>query len=292
MKLNTFVLATLLAVSASSAYAGNYVTLGTGDGTTLTPGNGGLVNGAKNQNVDIYRIEVSSATYLPGLDSTNATGDAVANVINYETFDRVGSTNVVTGTGTLTLLDWHVTTGVDLSPGSAQADIYDFVYRDSSDNSLVFGTRYLNRLANNEEANFLYRYNYTETAGYQPGVAWMFLTDNDLRLYQGALTDDTSLDNSVSYVDGVVRQKGDFSLSEGAPWSGLFLVKTDATSYYFGDKAIGFAQAGEEGQPIVGGYISGFVAGVAPVPEPENYALMMLGLGVIGAMVRRQKKQA
>jgi hypothetical protein len=294
MKSRSLILAMMLAFSVSAANAGNFVTLGTGNGTTLTPGNGGLRNGAQNPNADIYRIEVTSATYLPGLDSTSPTGDIVADVINYQTFNRVGTTNVPTGTGTLTLLDWRVSTAVDLSPGTAQADIYDFVYRDSSDNSLVFATRYLNRQANNEEANYLFRYNYTTTAGYQPGTAWLFSSDNDLRMYQAALTDDISFDNAVPYVDGVVRQKGDFSVSEGNPWSGLFLVKTDAKYYFYSDdiKAIGFAQAGEEGQPVVNGWIGGFVASAVPVPEPENYALMMLGLGVIGAMVRRQKKQA
>lgn len=301
MKLKSLAIAAIFAASASTAYAGNFVTLGTGNGTTLTPGNisagtggNGLVNGAQNPNADVYRIEVLSATYLTGYENTNPLGNIVADTINYQTFDRVGQNNVPTGTGTLTLLDWKVHTGVDLSPGSAQADIYDFVYRDSSDNSLVFATRYLNREANNEEANYLFRYNYTNTPGYQPGVAWMFSSDNDLRMYQAALTTDITFNNSVPYVDGVVRQKGDFSVSEGNPWSGLFLVKTDAEYYFYSDdiKAIGFAQAGEEGQPVVNGWIGGFVASAVPVPEPENYALMMLGLSVIGAMVRRQKKQA
>lgn len=298
MKLKSLTLAMVLALSATSTYAGNFITLGKGNGTTLTPGTvaggtagNGLVNGTQNPNSDVYRIEVLSSTFLPGYEDTNTNGNVVASAINYQTFNRVGTTNVPTGTGTLTLLDWRVSTGVDLSPGSAQADIYDFVYRDSSDNSLVFATRYLNRVANNEEANYLFRYNYTETVGYQPGAAWLFSSDNDLRLYQAALTTDISFNNAVPYVDGVVRQKGDFSVSEGNPWSGLFLVKTDATSYYLGDKAIGFSQAGEEGQPIVSGFISGFVAGVAPVPEADTYAMMIAGLGLIGAVSRRRKSK-
>ena len=127
----------------------------------------------------------------------------------------------------------------DLAPGSAQADIYDFVYRDSTDNSLVFATRYLNRQDNNEEANYLYRYNFT-LDGYNPQVAWTFSGNNDLRMYQAGLTDDHSFNASVPFQDNVVRQKGDFSVSEGNPWSGLFLVKTNATAYELGNKAIGF----------------------------------------------------
>ncbi len=291
MKVKSLVIATLLAFSASSVYAGNFVTLGKGDGATLTPANGGIRNGAQNPNADIYRLEVLSSTFVPGYDDTSTTGDIVANSINYQTFDRVGQNNVPTGIGTLTLLDWRLHTGVDLSPGSAQADIYDFVYRDSSDNKLVFATRYLNRVANNEEANYLFRYNYTNTAGYQPGVAWLFSSDNDLRMYQGALTTSLSLSNTAPYVDGVVRQKGDFSVSEGNPWSGLFLVKSDAEYFFYSDniKAIGFAQAGEEGQSVVNGFIGGFVASAVPVPEPESYAMFIVGLGVIGGIARRRK---
>jgi hypothetical protein len=260
MKLKKIALATLLAVSATVADAGSFVTLGKGDGTTLTPGNGGIKNGTTNPNTDIYYISVLSATYVPGMDNTNVNGNTVATTINYEAFNRVGSNNVTTGTGTLKLLDWRVTTGVDLAPNSKQADIFDFVYQDTADNTLVFATRYLNRVANFEEANYLYRYNFSTTAGYQPGVAWTFSSDDDLRMYQAALTNSISLNNTAPYTVGVVRQKGDFSLSEGNPWSGLFLVKSDAKAFSLKAGAIGFAQAGEESQVPVRGSIAGYAA--------------------------------
>ncbi|HPH06944.1 MAG TPA: FxDxF family PEP-CTERM protein [Methylotenera sp.] len=276
----------MLALSASSANAGNFFQLTEGAGGVLTTGNGGLKNGVQNANADPFYIITTSATYLPGLDISNSTGDIVASVLNYQTFNRVGTTNVPTGTGTLNLLDYRVTTGVDLAPGSAQADIYDFVYRDSTDNSLVFATRYLNRQDNNEEANYLYRYNFT-LDGYNPQVAWTFSGNNDLRMYQAGLTDDHSFNASVPFQDNVVRQKGDFSVSEGNPWSGLFLVKTNATAYELGNKAIGFYQAGEEGQAVVGGFISGYVAAV---PEPDTYAMMLAGLGLMGFVARRRRE--
>lgn len=109
-------------------------------------------------------------------------------------------------------------------------------------------------------------------------------------MYQAGQTSDFTYDPVVDYEAGIVRQKADISVSEGNPWSGLYLVKTDAVNYGLGANAIGYYQAGEEGQSIVGGFMSGFIA--TPVPEAETYAMMMLGLGVIGAMVRRQKKQA
>ena len=293
MKLKSIAIATVLALSASSAYAGNFVNLTSGVGGVLSAANGGLVNGATNASADKLYIETTSATYLAGYDNATAliaggTGDIVANSINYRAF--TGSTT--TGTGILNLLDWQVTRGVDLTPGSKQADIYDFVYRDSADNKLVFGTRYLNRVANNEEANFLYRYGFQEgTTAFSTASAWTFSTDDDLRQYRAGRTSDNTYAVTQAYDANAVQQKGDFSLSEGNPWSGLLLVKTDAQYYKLGDKAIGFYQAGEEGQARVGGFIGGFIpTNIAAVPEPDTYAMMLAGLGLMGFIARRRRE--
>jgi len=283
MKLKSIALATLLAVSASSAYAGNFVTLTSGVGGQLTAANGGLVtNIYTNVNRDPFYIETTSATFLAGYGPNNATGDVVASSINYRAFN--GATNI--STGTLTLLDWRVTTGVDLSASSPdQFDVYDFVFRDSVDNRLVFGSRFLNREDNGEEANYVFR----QGAGSNVSVAWTYATDNDLRVYQAGLTHDTTFNASVAYDANSVRIKSDLSVTEGNPWSGLYLVKSDAVSYVLGANALGFFQAGEEGQTPAGAFISGYVA-VTAVPEPESYAMMLAGLGVMGAVARRRRQ--
>jgi len=281
MKLKSIALATLLAVSASSAYAGNFVTLTSGVGGQLSAANGGLVNGTNNTATDRLYIETTSATYLAGYDNFE-TGDVVSTSINYRTFTGAATTS----TGTLTLLDWRVTTGVDLSAGSPdQFDVYDFVFRDSVDNKLVFGSRFLNREDNGEEANFVYR----TGAGSNVSVAWTFATDRDLKMYQAGLTADTSFNGVVAYDANSVRMKSDLSVTEGNPWSGLYLIKSDAVSYALGANALGFFQAGEEGQSPAGAFISGYVA-VTAVPEPESYAMMLAGLGVMGAVARRRRK--
>jgi len=280
-------IAVALALGASSAYAGSFVQLRT-DLEELSVLNGGLINGANAPNADQLYIETTSATYLPGLDQTSippqdgGTGDVVATSINYRTF----SAGVTTGTGTLTLLDWRVTNDVPLLPGEPQASIYDFVYRDSADNKLVFATRYLNRVDNDQEVNFLYRYGFT---GYETAAAWTFSTDFDLRMYQAGRTASTSNDAVVPFDADPVRQKGDFSATEGNPWSGLFFVKTNATSYLLGDQAIGFFQAGEEGQDIAGGFIGGYIP--TPVPEPETYAMLLAGLACVGLALRRRRTE-
>jgi hypothetical protein len=286
MKIRESAIAVLLALGTTAAYAGNFVSLRT-DLPNLTAANGGLVNGIQNPNFDQLYIETTATSYLTGYDdllspAEGGSGNIVQTSISYRTFS--GSTT--TGTGTLTLLDWRVTEDVPLLPGEPQATVYDFVYRDSSDNKLVFATRYLNREENDQEVNFLYRYGFT---GLSTAAAWTFSSDYDLRLYQAGRTASTSADAGipVAFDADAVRQRGDFSLSEGNPWSGLFFVKTDARYYTLGDKAIGFFQTGEESQSPVGGHIGGFIP--TAVPEPETYAMLLVGLGTLGFAARRRK---
>lgn len=292
MKKTVIAASLALMAAAGSAQAGDFFSLPT-NLSTLTPGNGGLINGATNPAADRLHLDVESKKYLDGYDDDREWSDdpelrGSGNVVATEIIYKAVSGGITTATGTLTLLDWRVTTGVPLLPDEPQATIYDFVYRDSRDNALVFGTRYLNLVDNNQEVNFLYRYGFT---GYSTAAAWTFLTDSDLRQYQAGATSSTSSSNlGLPYDPDTVRQRGDFSVSEGNPWSGLFLVKTDATAYTLGNKAIGYFQAGEEGQSPAGGFISGFVP-TAPVPEPETYALMLAGLGLIGLAARRRAQR-
>ncbi|WFP52253.1 hypothetical protein PL263_09560 [Methylomonas sp. EFPC3] len=277
-------LATAFFAGSTTSQAGNFVTLNNGVGGSLTTGNGGIVSGTTNQNVDKLFIETTSAIYLNGFDPSNLTGEVVASSLSYRAFT---GTNTIS-TGTLTLLDWQVTRDVALSqPG--QFDYFDFVYRDSADNKLVFGTRALNQLDNNEEANFLYRYGFS---GFETASAWTYLTDFDLRQYQAARTDSLSPAPTLPFDADAVRQRSDISLSEGNPWSGLYLVKTDATNYALGEKAIGFGQAGEEGQAVVRGYIGGYIptATTAPVPLPGAFVLIATGLSFLGFSARRGNK--
>ncbi|MFL9710305.1 PEP-CTERM sorting domain-containing protein [Methylobacillus sp. Pita1] len=274
MKLMSIALASVL-VTATSAYAGDFVNL-RDDLAALSATNGGLVVGIQNPARDPLFLDATSYTWVDGYST--GYNDLVASSISYSSSS---------GNYELKLLDWQVTTNVPLLPGIAQATVYDFVYQDSRDGALVFGTRYINLVDNNQEVNFLYRYGFE---GLETSAGWMFLSDFDLRLYEAGRTDDYSFDFTVGFDGDAVRQKSDISVSEGNPRSGLFLVKTDATEYTLADKAIGYYQAGEEGQAVVGGFIGGFVPTVAAVPEPSEYALMLLGLGVVGFVAGRRKK--
>lgn len=275
MNFKTMALAAML-VTTSSAYAGDFVHL-RDDLANLSAANGGLIVGANNPLRDKLYINATNYTWLDGYSTNDAS--LIATSISY-------SAN--SASGVLTLLDYRINTNVELLPGVAQATVFDFVFRDSSDNSLVFGTRYTNLVNNGQEINFLYRYGFE---GFDTASAWLYLSDNDLRMYESGRTDDHSFASTVGYDAGAVRQKSDISVSEGNPYSGLYLVKTNATDYILGDKAIGYYQAGEEGQAVLGGYLGGFVPTVAAVPEPSEYALMLLGLGMVGFVATRRKKQ-
>lgn len=275
MKMKTIALGVAMLVAGSSAYAGDFVNL-RDDLASLNEGNGGLVAGASNPFADPTWLSVTGRTWVDGYSSGR--DNLVASSISYSSD---------AGNYELKLLDWQVTKNVPLLPGVPQATIYDFVYQDSRDNALVFGTRYINLVDNNQEVNFLYRYGFD---GLDTSVAWLYLSNYDLRLYESGRTDNYSFDATVDFDADAVRQKSDISVSEGNPRSGLYLVKTNATEYTIGDKAIGYYQAGEEGQSVVGGFIGGFVPTVAAVPEPSEYALMMLGLGVVGFVAARRKK--
>ncbi|ATQ74757.1 hypothetical protein CR152_09655 [Massilia violaceinigra] len=51
-----------------------------------------------------------------------------------------------------------------------------------------------------------------------------------------------------------------------------------------------FESVGPSSSPTYGSYLDAVSVDVTPVPEPETYALFLLGLAIVGATVRRNKK--
>lgn len=70
-------------------------------------------------------------------------------------------------------------------------------------------------------------------------------------------------------------------------WTNLTSTAADLASgsMRVGLHVQGFANGGSES------YVNRSTTVVAPVPEPEAYALMLAGLGVVGAVARRKRKQ-
>jgi len=83
---------------------------------------------------------------------------------------------------------------------------------------------------------------------------------------------------AVSLVDSTLTQVGFDNTPSSFSFTGL-----SAGTYAL--NVIGFASGAKGG--IYGG---SFVVETAPVPEPETYALMLAGLGMIGFMASRRKQ--
>ncbi len=277
MTLKIAVASTLISMSVVSAHAGDFTNV------PFTTPTATVVSGAANPIADQLFLDATSISWATGFDGL------VAQSINY---------NATGGSGTLNLLSFTENDDIELA-GQEVGDLYDFVYQDSRDGKLVFGTRVILEEEEEEEAvvdggeefevelNFIYRGGFTN---YSTSAAWLFLGDSDLRMYNAARTDSFDLDGPFAANAGLIRFQADISPEEGNPISGLYLVKTDATAYRFAENAIGYYQAGEEGQAVVGNFIGGYVASaVTAVPEPENFALFAIGLGVIANVARRRK---
>jgi len=279
MKLKRLTVALSMAVLASPAFAGDFTTL-------LNTGAGQA--GSTNPNSDRYYIEAADVTYADV---------EVPSSIDYNALATTGGIpRAVTATGTLTLLDQRVTENFVVN-GDEIGNLYDLVFRDSRDNKLVFGTRILLNVegANQVpdwELNFVYRRGFKEgDTTFETAAAWTFLSDIDLRMYNAARTSSESTTAAISFDPNTVRMQSDLnSGSENNPYSGLFLIKTNAQYYKTGEDAVGVFQMGEEGQLRVGGDYVGFMpTNTAPVPEPSTYAMLIGGLGLLGAMARRRR---
>jgi hypothetical protein len=290
MTFRHFGIGAALALCAIPAVAGDFQLLPT------TPANNvQLVVGTNNQATDPLFLDALGITRLSN-DSTSALYQ-VPTVINYEAFKRVNSQRQFIANGTLTLLDYNYTPDVVFSnaPTVPIGDLYDFVYRDSRDNALVFGTRV--RLgvrtgqATNAEMNFLYRYGLEENGTvFSASAAWLFTTDADLRMYSAGRTASNSLSGAPVFDSDTVRFQSDINLSEGNPFSGLFLLKTNATNFTEALQAVGYFQAGEEGQVKVGNTYAGFIP--TAVPEPSTFVLMAAGFGLLVSAARRRGRKA
>jgi hypothetical protein len=287
VKLSHVAAATILIGSSFTASAGDFLELNQVFPLRLS--------GANNANSDRYYIAVTDKTVSQSF--TNSSGDIidlVATSIDYNAIATSGTLpRAVTGSGTLSLLAHRITEDVQLD-GQAIGDIYDFVYRDSRDDKLVFGTRVLLGLPGqlqNAELNNVFRYGFEENGTtFSAAAAWTFMSDFDLRMYSAARSDKGLLQTDLFNPDAISLQS-DINLAEGNPYSGLYLVKTDAMYYTVADNSIAYFQAGEEGQPVSKGFISGFApTNMAPIPEPSTYAMLLAGLGMIGAIARRRMR--
>ncbi|WP_306475687.1 PEP-CTERM sorting domain-containing protein [Methyloversatilis sp.] len=321
MKLRTTALAAMLAAIAAPTQAGDFTSLliGTGPGPdgiwgnandtdAILPGLDGVLGTSDDTTVKVTGANAPAGDklYLETLGFTTMAGNAnIATSLNYAATEwrtaaqqGVPAANAVprgtyTAFGTLNLLDYRVTTNLALG-SDLIGDVYDFVYRDTRDNKLVFGTRFIlgqeAAYADDAELNYMYRYGFVEgDTVFEADAAWAFFSDFDLRLYNASRSNVRALTGIPTLDLNSIALQADVNLSEGNPFSGLYLLKTDAQDWKLLDGAIGYYQAGEEGQALLFGSVAGF-APTAPIPEPSEYAMFLAGLGLIGLVARRRMR--
>ena len=208
------------------------------------------------------------------------------------------------------------TTTAVMSPVDSSIQVGNFidtVWIDASANRLIIGS-YFQLLPNYPTGNIhggggISEINSIVRTGFADvetvSAAWYFADE----LYAGAaggyrLRDPARSDyvasgysdaNAASYLDlDKVAIRTDVSIGESNPNSGIYFLSVDASlyTYAWGDNAVRIVQgasSSEGGRVFQEMWLSGYQ--VAAVPEPSEYALMLVGLGLMGAVARRRKSK-
>lgn len=185
--------------------------------------------------------------------------------------------------------------------------LFDFVFRDTSDNNLVLGARLvLNPVVNGapnafEVNDFLRRNN----SGFSNAWAgWSRAEDPDLRMFAAARTAVRFGEGTETFSLDTIKFQTDVNVSEGNPQSGYFFLKTDAPYYTTMANSLSIYQGGEEGQDLLELFFSGFVAsnvnpddpgtetfvGEAPLPLPAALPMMLGALGILSVSKRVRRR--
>lgn len=179
----------------------------------------------------------------------------------------------------------------------------DTVWFEESTNSYIIGSYFklLNNTNGITEINSIVRNGFSEvdtlSAAWTSGAAVYGSGAVGYRLRDPARSDyvasyDASKINTYLDLDKVAIRT-DVSIGENNPNSGLYMLKFSAEglTYQWTDNAVRIVQGAsgteDNGRLLQNMWLSGYT--VTAVPEAETYAMMMTGLGIMGAIVRRRK---
>jgi hypothetical protein len=157
--------------------------------------------------------------------------------------------------------------------GQNVGTLTDFVFRDTADNTLVFGLRVVltsvvNGAPNTFEINDFFR---RGSNGFSARAAWSRASDSDLRMYAAVRTAVKFGQGTETFNPDVVKFQSDINVSEGNPRSGYFFLKSNAPTYKTLSNGLSVYQGGEEGQPLLEIVVPGFVPSANPDNDGDGY---------------------
>jgi hypothetical protein len=214
-------------------------------------------------NANAAFVTLPGAAGQPGCGVTSATSIRCAGAANVLADKTYIAANVQAGVynlpSSLSLISKVDTNFVSAQDSKFAGTFSDYVFMDTTTNSVVIGSRLLfgpiNGLRNLSEANDIFRYGYE---GFKVEAGWTRLSSSDLRAYSIARSETGLKQGADVYNANVVGFRTDVNASEGNPQSGLYLIRTDATAFKVINNAIKVRQGGEEGQTPLSVSLSGY----------------------------------
>lgn len=171
--------------------------------------------------------------------------------------------------------------------GQNVGTLTDFVFRDTTDNNLVFGLRVVlaqtvNGATNTFEINDFFRKGAT---GFEAAAAWSRASDSDLRMYAAVRSSVKFGQGTETFDPDVIKFQSDINTFEGNPRSGYFFVKIKQrqssipgqppgpvpSTFKTLSNGLSVYQGGEEGQPLHEIVMPGFVPSTHPDNDGDGY---------------------
>lgn len=226
-------------------------------------------------------------------------GDVVVGSDSVDIFDAPERLTLVEEKVRDLVLDRSQIAGITGSGPVTVGTVTDSVFTDTTDGALVLSMRIDlvptlpeggGQVVNESEFNYALR---SGNEDFTVQAASSERREGGLRLYNVARTSAKVLGGATPYDPDVVRFQTDVNVSELNPTSRYFHLKTSAECYVEESNAIELNQAGEEGQPNVSIFTTGFVSIDCDDIEETQVPLPWLGIlalafafSIIGGAVR------